>query len=68
MTLYPEELDGRLEMKLYMSAYVRKLIVVPAEAGTQSNRSVARPWVPACAGTTDNGLILIKSFSVRLLS
>jgi hypothetical protein len=28
--------------------------VVPAQAGTQSHRSLARPWVPACARMTDN--------------
>src|SRR6185312_17324218 len=31
--------------------------VVPAKAGTQSCRSVARPWIPAFAGMTVNGLI-----------
>ena len=49
------------------SSICPQVIVVPAEAGTQSHRSVARRWVPACAGSdTDNNLILIKSFSVRL--
>jgi hypothetical protein len=27
-------------------------LVVPAKAGTQANRSVTSPWIPACAGMT----------------
>jgi hypothetical protein len=27
-------------------------VVIPAKAGIQGNRSVARPWTPAFAGAT----------------